>query len=320
MPSSTPGETSGTPQWEKFLPDDYLDLAAVEQYETAYRYLQGSIYLKYPQVISFETIASCNAACSFCPYPDRTDKGTRMPSDLVSKIIQDMQDIPRDVPFLVTLARINEPFLDKRIFDIARKINDTLPHASLIFFSNGTPLTEQALDKLSSLERVLVMNVSFNDHRPSAYENVMKLPYLHTLERLDALHRRVESGDIRFAIRISRVSDGTPADQDFLQFVRLRWPRFDIANYRKADWLGQKHSAISPVPDSGCQQWFTLSFLASGQQTFCCLDSTGQFGSKKNIRDHHLLEIYNLPERLKLRENILSRKQVGICSNCSLLA
>ena len=243
-----------------------------------------------------------------------------MSDELVNKIINDMRDIPTDIPILVTLARINEPFLDKRIFDIAQKVNEQVPNASLIFFSNGSPLNDHALDRLGNVERVLVMNISFNDHRREQYEQTMSISYERTLDRLDALHGRLDIGSINFAVRVSRVSDGTKADQEFIDFVRHRWPRFDVANYRRANWLGQRTSIISSVPDAGCQQWFTLSFLADGRQTFCCLDSDGRFGSQKNVRDHHLLELYNMPGRLSLRKNILSRKDVKICSSCSLLA
>jgi hypothetical protein len=33
------------PQWEKTLPDDYLDAEALKQYQLGYRSLQESIYL-----------------------------------------------------------------------------------------------------------------------------------------------------------------------------------------------------------------------------------------------------------------------------------
>jgi hypothetical protein len=243
-----------------------------------------------------------------------------MPDSLIEKIIRDMSDIPPQAPFHVTLARINEPFLDRRIFQIARQIEDSIPHASLIFFSNGSPLNKEALDKLVELKRIYVLNISFNDHRRDHYENIMRIPYETTVERLDDLHARIIAGSLNFGVRVSRVSDGTEADAEFIHFVRKRWPCFDVANYRRADWLGDVQTMVSQVPNAGCHQWFTLSFLADGRQSFCCLDSDGKFGTQKNVRDQHLLELYNLPSRRKLRETVISRLQVPICRGCSLLA
>lgn len=56
-----------------------------------------------------------------------------MPDALVEKLISDLGAIPVSHPFEINLSRVNEPFLDHRIFDIPARINERLPNASLVF-------------------------------------------------------------------------------------------------------------------------------------------------------------------------------------------
>ena len=307
-------------KWEKHLPDNYLTADAVDKYQEAFVFLKNSPYVEYPQIVSLETLASCNAVCNFCPYPALERKGARMSDQLIAKILRDLEDIPKNVPFFVTLARINEPFLDKRLLSVARTINDRLPHASLILFSNVSPLINATLDQLAQLERVFVLSLSLNDHRRDQYEEIMRIPYARTMERLDTIHQRVVDGSFPIPIRVSRVADGTPVDEEFISFVHERWPRFDVVVYRKSDWLGAVETPYSPVPDIGCQQWFTMSFLANGKESFCAMDSDGSFASGGDVATEHVLSLYNHPSKRRLREQVLSRLTVDPCKRCSLMS
>ena len=124
--------------------------------------------IDYPAIVSIETYAYCNAACNFCPYPNLTRKGDMMPDVLVEKLISDFEAIPVSHPFEINLSRVNEPFLDQRIFDIAARINERLQNASLVFFSNGTPLNKKNIEKLSKLKRISRLNISLNEYQPDA--------------------------------------------------------------------------------------------------------------------------------------------------------
>ena len=319
-PSIDSGTLEAEKRWSKYLPDSYLTTEAINKYQDAFLWLKNSHYIDYPQIVSIETLASCNAACDFCPYPSLERKGARMPDELIEKIINDLTDIPSSIPFHVTLARINEPFLDKRILSVAESINHKLPSASLILFSNVSPLTEKTLDRLAQLQRVYVFSLSLNDHRPAEYERIMRIPFERTLERLDSIYKRVEAGQFNIPIRVSRVADGTPNDSAFIEFVRNRWPLFDVVVYRKSDWLGAVKTEVSTVPNIGCQQWFTMSFFADGRESFCAMDSAGTIGNRGNVEKEHVLTLYNHPDKRRLRQNVLSRLDVEPCKRCSLMS
>ena len=67
------------------------------------------------------------------------------------------------------------------------------------------------------------LNISFNDHREAEYEHAMKLRYSQTLARLDSLHERALAGELNFEVSVSRVGNNSPADDEFIVWVRNRW-------------------------------------------------------------------------------------------------
>ena len=55
--------------------------------------LRNGPYLDFPSVLGIETMALCNAACEFCPYPVLERKGAVMPDTLIEKILDDIQNL-----------------------------------------------------------------------------------------------------------------------------------------------------------------------------------------------------------------------------------
>jgi len=67
-------------------------------------------------ILQIETYGRCNMECSFCPYPLRDDKESKLGYDYVESVLG---QINHDDPSFeyVTFSQFNEPLLDKRIFD-----------------------------------------------------------------------------------------------------------------------------------------------------------------------------------------------------------
>ncbi len=291
-----------------------------ERYARWVASLADSRYADSPAQVSFETLALCNAACGFCPYPTLERQGVRMGDDLLEKLLRELGDLPRDLRVEVSPNRVNEPFLDRRLFDVVDRVNADLPNAWLVIFTNGSPLTDGVLDRVERWERVERFNVSFNDHRPGPYERTMRIPYERTVANLDRLHERVESGAIGFGVSLSRVGDGTDADRAFVEWCGVRWPRFRAISTPREDWMGRTGGRTAyHTPEMGCSQWYKLGLLADGRDVFCCIDAEGEHGSA-TLADSHLLEIYNLPWRRALRERTLTRDRVDLCAGCQLRA
>src|SRR5581483_1398387 len=252
---------------------NYLSWA--EQYSKQVREFRDGMYLRHPRDVSIETRVLCNAACTFCPYPTLERKGTVMSDALLEKILSECRDIPASVPFDITPCRVNEPFLDSRMFDIASWIAEDLPHVGINFFTNASPLNEKTLLRLSGYRNVARMIISLHENRPEAYERVMGIPFQRTIRNVEQLHEMKAQGLIAFPVEISRVGDGTPQDEAFCEWGRATFPLFTTYYTARTDWIGAVNTVVSPVLPIPCGQWFKLNFLADGRAAYCCQDSDG---------------------------------------------
>lgn len=286
-------------------------------YKQHAEWLASSRYVDFPYQIGIESRALCNATCGFCPYPTMKRKGQRMDDALLEKILRDMEDLPRDLPLDVNLARMNEPFADKRVPDLALELERRFPQVSLWIFTNASPLIPKVAAKLTPLRRITQFVISFNDHRPDEYTRVMGLPFERTVANIDALHEMAAAAAVAFAPTISRVGDGTPADDEFLAWCAHRWPAFQHRVTQRFDWIGSVGlTTFGDMPRTGCWQWFHLPILAGGRVAWCTLDHEGD-RSRGDVRARHILDIYNEPAHRERRRTLPDRADVAVCSRCN---
>lgn len=297
--------------------DEFFD-ETTRQYEAGLRHLRETRYVDFPQMVGIETMAVCNAACDFCPYPTMERKGDRMPDALLRRLIDEIDaEFPKDLPLAINLSRINEPFLDKRLFPLATDIFRRLPQASIWIYTNASPLVTGVAERLTEWPRVEHFNISFNDHRPEEYERVMQIPFARTVENIDRLHALHDAGRLAFTPKISRVGDHTDADDAFKAWVHDRWPRFSVHVWERYDFVNAESVFDpGPVPAVGCQHWFRMPILASGKVILCCADSHGS-APIDDVNERSILEVYNTPERRRLRLDLPSRTEVDPCYACA---
>ena len=108
-----------------------------------------------------------------------------MSDGLIAKILDECRSIPNDLPFQIVPLRVNEPFLDKRIFDICRQINETLPNAQIQLFSNGSPLNATNLMKLATIRNLARLVISLHENRPEIYERIVGIPFERTIRNVE---------------------------------------------------------------------------------------------------------------------------------------
>lgn len=265
-------------------------------------------YHSQPHEVSIETQALCNARCTFCPYPTLERKGTKMPDELLERLLGEFATFP--LPFYFSPFKVNEPFLDKRLIPLCQKFNDTVPHGHLRIFSNGSALTDKHVEGVAGLKNVAHLWISLNSCDPEEYEALMGLNFENTAKRLDALHER------RFPheVVVSRVGHS----QDFLDGARSRWPRFKAVIIKKDAWIDFTEADNPEIPDSPCGRWWELNISADGIVRHCCMDSgdnpTYAIG---DVREQAMLQIYNSARWKERRERLMSRKQLDDCSPCN---
>jgi MoaA/NifB/PqqE/SkfB family radical SAM enzyme len=290
----------------------------LEQYDIGVTMHRHSPYMDFPAHVHMETYSQCNAACYFCPYPTLDRQGVKMSDDLIAKIINDLTDIPKTLPFQLSPFKVNEPFLDVRLFDILAMVNEKLPQASLALTSNSTPITEKALDRLAKVKNLGYLWISLNDYRPDEYEKTMQLPFARTLERLKLIHKFKQEGKLPIQVVLSRVGDGTVEDNNFKIWVMENFPAFSASVFQRGGWIGQVDIEIGEVPNVGCIRWFDLSITSTGIVAHCCMDGKAKY-PVGDVSKQHLLEIYNAQHYRSLRERTVSRRHVEPCNKCTFL-
>lgn len=289
---------------------------STDNYEAGINKLRSSPYMDYPFHVHIETMALCNAACVFCPYPKLERQKAVMPDELVEKIIDDLTAIPSNLPIQISPFKVNEPFLDSRLIAILRRINEKLPNGQIALTTNASPLTEKKLEQLKSIENIVYLWISFNDHRPEHYERTMSLSFERTMERLRTLHDKAERGEVRMPVVLSRVGDVSVVDQEFRVWVQEVFPCFQSAIMPRGGWIGQVDTTIGRVPDIGCIRWFDVSITATGVVAHCCMDGQAKWPIG-DVTKQHVLEVYNSPKYRKLRARTRSRLDVAPCNRCT---
>ncbi len=279
--------------------------------------LRLSRYMDFPKEVHIETFAYCNAKCSFCPYPTMTRQGDKMSDALINKIIEDLRQIPADLEFAIAPFKVNEPFLDKRIFDVCAKINERLPAVQLRLFTNGSPLTRDIIERIVSIGNVTHLWVSLNEVDAQAYQNLMQLPLDRTLQKLDVLHELIQEGNFPHPVVISRVADGSERDSAFGAFVQRRYPLFRAFLIGIGNWSGQVDVASGRrIPPVGCSRWYEISIMASGKVALCCMDGEGKHVIG-DVNTQSVLEVYNSADYRKMRQFTFSRKSAAApCDTC----
>ena len=69
-------------------------------------------------ILQIETESTCNMQCKFCPYPERPDKGERLPERNILNVID---SLTTDAGFkYIAFNCYNEPLLDERIYGFVR--------------------------------------------------------------------------------------------------------------------------------------------------------------------------------------------------------
>ncbi len=267
-------------------------------------------YLDQPHEVSLETLALCNAACTFCPYPTLERKGTKMADDLIDRVVAEMATFEQ--PFYFSPFKVNEPLLDKRTIPLCEKVEREVPNAVIRIFTNGAALTPDKIEAIAKLKKVTHLWISLNSHIPEEYERLMAMPFERTAKRLDYLHAQ----DFPHPVVLSAV--GFP-NEPFRRYCFERWPKFQSIAIKKDAWLGYTDPMYTEVPDTPCGRWFELSIMADGVISHCCMDGAGKYPIGDATKDS-LRSIYNSPFWRERREKMVSRKQLderSPCSGCS---
>lgn len=287
-------------------------------------------YLKLPRNISIETLVRCNAACGFCPYPISPRRDEEMSTELFEKIITDLSQMESGYAFDLTLHRINEPLLDKRLEHFHAIAAAALPSAKFSFWSNGTTLTAGRYDWITQYENAK-LHISLNAVDESDHQRLMGIGIEKVLRNLDALHARKDRNEFPLSVSLHAPFENPEQAWRIDEFCKQRYPLFKLGIRPFFSWMGeidtgakerdevtsqliQEHN-ISSFP---CAQWYDLHILANGYVTKCCIDESGYVNDPRyDTSTRNVLEIFHESQTLRLE--LPPRSSVNGCENCTHL-
>ena len=277
--------------------------------------MNRAAYLTQPFEVSIETLAMCNARCTFCPYTTLDRKGVRMDTDLIIRLLLEMSHFEQ--PFFFSPFKVNEPLLDDRLFYILQTFERTCPFGRIRLFTNGSTLTRHNVMAISLFDRIEHLWISLNSCNAKDYEKIMGLNFENTCKKLDFLHKEKDAGLFAHPVVVSAVADDRPdVNFDFREFVLDRWPLFQATIIKRDGWLGYVEPSDPRIPFRNCSRWFELSVMATGKVALCCMDGTGEFFIG-DVHTHTLLEIYNNRFWQKHRDRGVTRQQFSPCNRCT---
>jgi radical SAM protein with 4Fe4S-binding SPASM domain len=248
-----------------------------------------------------------------------------MSDELFEKIVQDLKQIPSDIDYAISPFKVNEPLLDPKIFPRMTQLATELPNAYFWFTSNFNLATPSMLEQLSETPRLGYIWVSLNSLREDEYHQWMGLSLPKTIQNIKRLLQL--NREKRFApnIVLGRVKDGTPNDYRFILDVQALFADFELdTDYQiryatRGQWMGFLETHEPPIPRWPCSRWFDLSITCTGEVAFCCMDGHCK-QSLGNVNQQSVLEVYNNPAYLKLRQNKTPRGKIkGECHSCTYL-
>ena len=318
-----PADTEARRQLEKLRSD--IEMVRSSNYMQTFLH-QRQVYMDYPRNVAIEFGGLCNGKCSFCPHHQLERKGTALSDELFEKILADLQEIPPYLPTNIFTNVINEPFLDKKIFQRLRRINEGLPNRTIYVYTNLNVVGDDFFEKINSVRNVVCLSVSLNAANQADYEATTGMDFNRTignLRRFLTLHR--ERPFLSMPVVLSRVRDDTQRDQQFLDQCRALLADFQCGSdyspalFRRANFLGQVAGSQSPIPHAfPCHRWMELCIFCNGIVPHCCMDANGEHAIG-DVRERSLLEIYSSRRFRRLREGRISRECTHPCNVCALM-
>lgn len=281
------------------------------------------------QSLSIETTNRCNAKCIFCAYKHiKRSKGV-MDESLFSKLIEEYADIGGGELNLTPM--VGDPLMDPKIIDrilYAKKYKVINP---IYFFTNGI-LLDKAISKGlldTGLHRIIVSLIGSDrssykrlsgvDHWDRVITNIV-----HLLELNNAKACPV---DIRIGIRTDLSMAGLSANKVYKKIAVLT-DKIDY-QYHYHNWGGmvqgeEPKEVMRPEKTRKVKgPCFVLyrgpKILWNGDASACmCINMNGdQELLLGNVKDHHLIHLWQGDNMKNLRNRFFARDLPKICHGCS---
>jgi MoaA/NifB/PqqE/SkfB family radical SAM enzyme len=281
----------------------------------------------FPRTIQIQTGTGCNADCIFCPYGETYDtqpKG-QMEWWLFKKIADESarHHVRRISPYLM-----NEPFVDRHLFEKIAYINEVNPRARVVITSNGSLLTPPVVEKLLALgDGVHELYLSVQGIDKESYERTMRggMEFERTLRNVDHLiqvmrERRLKRPHLWITMVDTDVIDARKAVAYWKsRGVSSKCTRLENrgGNIADANSFSRSHDMQY---FSTCTRLFKQMYIMfNGDVVLCCTDYSRQ-EVLGNVRERSLYDVWNGERAVEIRRKFLGDRigELPLCGQCKI--
>lgn len=308
----------------KSIPYFLIDLPLISSvYKQIYKkriisYLQK----KRQESITIEPFNVCNLNCVMCPYQKMTRPKVKMPMNIFKKIVDEAKDANIKN---INMTSYNEAFLDDLLFERIKYIKQN--KLTVSFFSNGTTLTKEKIEKLLSCPPDLLI-FSFDSNNKKTYEYIRKGANFDKTRQniINLINQKKKKKMLLPIIQINMVimNKNKKEIDSFKKFWNKKADRIDFGTVdNRTDnsvlKIIGKSQTKTPYP---CKRaFYDLGVLSDGRVTFCeCQDFDGKF-IVGDIKKQSLKEILNSEKYNAYKKAHLDFKgdKIPLCKNCTYL-
>ena len=237
-----------------------------------------------PHKVELELVNRCNNTCPFCPVNRKVDprEMVRMEDSLFESVIDQLASL--GFSGRLALHSNNEPLLDRRIYEFARRAKGALPGALVYLQTNGKRLTlERFIELARSLDRIVINN----------YDDDLKM-----IAPVGAVYEYCRN-------------HAWAGDK-----VTINMKRLNIRRSNRADSAPNRRIQARPMR-SACFRPFTEMIIRpDGKLSLCCFDALGRM-TLGDLNATGLIDAWNGAAYREVREAMIAgRASLPICATC----
>ena len=281
----------------------------------------------FPKIIEIQTMSFCNGGCVVCPYRSLDIKQTRMPDDILDKLLTEIEEHKEEVERVIPYLN-NEPSFDRRMMKILRRLKK-----ENIFVEVSSNMSNWKLEDLEAIvkeELIEDFRVSFFGHNKELYESLMTgLEFEETSEKLKYLLKvnREENNKIDIEIIVVLLPS---LDVDEIRtglnelFDNPKIHCFGFLDRCGKVEIAKNQLAIDTETEVvGCElnrPYERCCIYANGNVVLCSQDWEQEVVIG-NVYKKSIFEVWNSPEAKHIRKIVLGEETCPnnfLCTRCKL--
>jgi len=281
----------------------------------------------FPRTIQIQTFTGCNADCIFCPYGETygTQPKGKMPMDLFHRIIDESAEhgVRRISPYLM-----NEPLMDRDLFDKVRYINEKIPDCKVVITTNGHFLTPPVVDAiLATGDGIHKIYVSFQGIDKESYEQTMRgnMDYDRTMANVNHFIETQRSrGTTRPQLWITMVDTAVIDARKAVAYWRSRGvaSKYTTLENRGGNIKDAENFSRTRAMSyyTTCTRLFKQAYIMfNGDLVLCCVDYSRE-QVLGNIVGSSIHDVWNGPVAKEIRRRYLGHAfdKLPLCGNCRI--